>query len=568
MTADRPGVGGRASPPAADADHVPAAVPGIGARLVRVGGGRGARLASQLESSLSVRCLRRFVAVNGRDRALVLGGQAFTTIIPLLIVVAASASQHGPTTLADRLAVRFHVTGTSADAIRELFERPPGATGTVTIAGSLVLLLSLLSLTRSLQRLYEATWNLPSAGVRGTLNGVTALGLLLTSLLVLSLLTGLLREAPAGSVWAFLMRIAGYTAVWLLLQRLLLSRRIPVRRLLPGAVFAGVGSVAMNLYSAVWMPRVIESNAERYGIIGITFAMLTWLIVVGFCVVVVAVIGFEMGGSADGGPRAAHPLQTSRADGLRRDTVRGRAPRRDFITDDFITDARGGAMSASVPYTPDPYPAETYPSNTVGRPEQPGGVDSAGKLAWWLALAASLFGLTVGIMMVAWPEATLKVVAVLFGAWLLVHGLVRIAQAITGRADEDGAQRAIMAVVGVFYVAVGIVALRNLLASLAVIVTLIGLMWLIGGIVEVVSAFGGPGGGFRWWRIVLGALSIIAAVVVLVWPDLSLITLVYVTGAWFIVMGLLQVAMVLWARRELHAAPGGDQVAPALMPGG
>jgi len=298
MTADRPAVGDPASPLDANADT--ASRPGLGERLIRFGGNRAARLASRAESSLPVRCLRRFVAINGRDRALVLGGQAFTTVIPLLIVVAAAASQKGPTALADRLAVRFHVTGASAQSIRTLFERPPGATGAITIAGSVVLLFSLLSLTRSLQRLYETAWQVPSAGVRGTLNGVTAVGWLLTSLLVLSLLTGLLRQAPAGTVWAFLLRVVGYTAVWLLLQRLLLSRRIAVRRLLPGAIVAGAGSVALNLYSAVWMPRVIETNAERYGIIGITFAMLTWLIVVGFCVVVVAVIGVEMGGAAEG----------------------------------------------------------------------------------------------------------------------------------------------------------------------------------------------------------------------------------------------------------------------------
>jgi uncharacterized membrane protein HdeD (DUF308 family) len=55
------------------------------------------------------------------------------------------------------------------------------------------------------------------------------------------------------------------------------------------------------------------------------------------------------------------------------------------------------------------------------------------------------------------------------------------------------------------------------------------------------------------WHVVLGGLSIVAALVVLVWPDLSLITLVYVTGAWLIITGLIQVAMVFWARRALTA---------------
>jgi membrane protein len=271
--------------------------PGLRERLASVGGERRAQLLLRAESSLPVRCLRRFAAISGRDRALVLGGQAFTTIIPLLIVVAAAASRQGPTALADRLANRFHVTGESAQAIRTLFERPPGATGTVTIAGLVVLVFSLMSLTRSLQRTYEAAWQLPATGMRGTLNGMTAIGLLISSLLVLSLLVGVLRQVPAGSALAFVLRIVSTTAVWLVLQRLLLSRRVAIRQLFPGSIVIGAGSAVLSFYTALWMPRLIENNSERYGIIGITFAMLTWLILVGFCLVAAAVISAELGGA-------------------------------------------------------------------------------------------------------------------------------------------------------------------------------------------------------------------------------------------------------------------------------
>jgi uncharacterized BrkB/YihY/UPF0761 family membrane protein len=277
------------------------------ARLVRAGAHRGAGLLARAEVSLPVRCLVRFRVINGRDRALVLGGQAFTTIIPLLIVLAAAAPRKDPTALADGLATRFRVTGASAEAIRALFERPPGATGAITLTGVAVLLFALLSLTRSLQRAYEAAWQLPAMGVRGTLNGVTGIGLLISSFLVLSLLVGLLRHVPAGSVLAFVLRVVTSTAVWLLLQSLLLSRRVPIRRLLAGSIVAGAGSAVLSVYSALWMPRLIESNAGRYGIIGVTFAMLTWLIVVGFAVVVVAVMSAELGGAARFGRQEASP---------------------------------------------------------------------------------------------------------------------------------------------------------------------------------------------------------------------------------------------------------------------
>ena len=207
-------------------------------------------------------------------------------------------------------------------------------------------------------------------------------------------------------------------------------------------------------------------------------------------------------------------------------------------------------MSASVPYPPDSYPADPFPADPVAATAGTGTLEPAERAAWWLALTAAVLGVVVGIVIMVWPEATLKVVAVLFGAWVLVHGVVRIVQAVTG-GGREGTERAILGAVGVFFVIAGVLALRNLLASLAVIVTVIGLMWLISGIVELLSAFTGPGGGLRWWRVALGALSIIAALIVLVWPELSLVTLVYITGAWLVVMGVIQVGMVIWARRAL-----------------
>ena len=270
---------------------------GRGRRLIRAGFEHGSGLVSRVETSLPVRCFLRFGAINGRDRTLVLGGQAFTAIIPLLIVFSALGSQKDSTAVADRLAARFHVSGSSADAIRILFERPPGATGTITITGLVVLAFALLSLTRSLQRTYEAAWQMPAIGMRGTLNAVTGFALLISSLLVLSLLVGALRRAPAGDAVAFVLRVGANTAVWLLLQSLLLSRRVPIRRLVPGSLVVGIGSAVLSLYSALWMPRLIETNADRYGIIGITFAILTWLIVICFCLVVAAVISAEVGGA-------------------------------------------------------------------------------------------------------------------------------------------------------------------------------------------------------------------------------------------------------------------------------
>jgi membrane protein len=131
--------------------------------------------------------------------------------------------------------------------------------------------------------------------VRGTLNGVAALTLLLITIVLLALLAGLLRGVPAGSVATFVIRAGLTVLVWLVLQHLLLGGRVSWRLLLPGAVLAAIGQQSLSLFSALWMPHVIEQNAQRYGVIGVTFALLSWLTAVAILLVGAAVVSAELG---------------------------------------------------------------------------------------------------------------------------------------------------------------------------------------------------------------------------------------------------------------------------------
>ena len=70
--------------------------------------GRGAR---RLSDSFLVACLGRFVKINGRDRILSLSGQAFTAVVPAVIVVASVSSD--PNALGDRLIERLGLTGSA-----------------------------------------------------------------------------------------------------------------------------------------------------------------------------------------------------------------------------------------------------------------------------------------------------------------------------------------------------------------------------------------------------------------------------------------------------------------------
>ena len=256
-------------------------------------GGPVGRLAARVSASLVMGCVVRFFLIAGRDRVLVLGGQAFTAVIPLAIVVASVASDGNA--LASRLIARFHLTGSAADAVRTLFSRPPEATGTISLLGFVLVVYSVFSLTRYLQRTYEAAWGLPPAGIRGTLAGLTGMALLLTQVALLAVVGSLLGHVPGGTFLSVLLHVLAASVLWLQLQWLLLSRRVPRPMLVPGAIVAGIGQAVISVFSAVYMPHILGVDSQRYGVIGVTFGLLTWLIVIAASFVAAAVISAEVG---------------------------------------------------------------------------------------------------------------------------------------------------------------------------------------------------------------------------------------------------------------------------------
>ena len=72
---------------------------------------------------------------------------------------------------------------------------------------------------------------------------------------------------------------------------------------------AGAGQIVVSMSSALWMPQVVSTNTARYGLIGVTLALVTWLIVLAAAVVAGAVVSAELGSLS--GRRARSPVAAS-----------------------------------------------------------------------------------------------------------------------------------------------------------------------------------------------------------------------------------------------------------------
>jgi uncharacterized membrane protein HdeD (DUF308 family) len=133
-----------------------------------------------------------------------------------------------------------------------------------------------------------------------------------------------------------------------------------------------------------------------------------------------------------------------------------------------------------------------------------------------------------------------------------VAGLFRIVVAIAEREDAGGA-RWLMAVLGLVSVIVGVLFLRHTDQTVNTLAFLIGLFWIVGGIIEFFTAYADVGSPARVWRILMGVLAFAAGVVTLVVPSLTVTTLAVLMGIWLILYGILEIALSLLLRKLAHA---------------
>ncbi len=167
--------------------------------------------------------------------------------------------------------------------------------------------------------------------------------------------------------------------------------------------------------------------------------------------------------------------------------------------------------------------------------------------SWGWVLFFGIVTLALGILVVVHPKDTIYAFAFVLGIWLFVAGLFRIVVAIADH-DDPGGARWFMAVLGLLSVIIGILFLRHTEETVTTLAFLIGLFWVVGGIIEFFTAYGDYGSPARGWRIGMGVLAFAAGVVTLVWPHLTVNVLAVIMGIWLILYGILEIALSLQLR--------------------
>ncbi len=141
----------------------------------------------------------------------------------------------------------------------------------------------------------------------------------------------------------------------------------------------------------------------------------------------------------------------------------------------------------------------------------------------------------------------------LFGIQLVVAGLFQFVAAFGG-SDLAGGTRVLNAVLGLLAFVVGLYAIRHVLVSVVALALLLGIFWVVNGFVEIFGALAHRENPHRGWAGFIGALSIVAGIVVLAYPGISLVTLAVVLGVWLIIYGVMEIGLAFRVRSALGRA--------------
>jgi uncharacterized BrkB/YihY/UPF0761 family membrane protein len=258
-----------------------------------------------------LRALRDIRDLELFDRAMTLAAQAFTSILPVLIVASslrASLNPEADALFAENLSLDDHTAELVKQSIPQAIE---GVTLTQVI-GAMLLIIAATAFARALERCFRRIWKTPKAPIRFAWRWVVAIVAILIGFVLVVMTRYVVRGTGALSALEFIIEAAIWSALWWFASWIVINRSVSLRALLPGSVLAGLGFAGATVVGRVYLPRAFASSVDQFGILGLAFSYIGWLFVL-MSVLLVAVttgrvIHLTLVGqlwSRSGGPAAA-----------------------------------------------------------------------------------------------------------------------------------------------------------------------------------------------------------------------------------------------------------------------
>jgi len=218
-------------------------------------------------------------------------GMLFAAILllcffPFIIVANALAGQTAVTGLVRHLGLNQQ----AAKDVSGLFASSSSTSNAVTGTAWLFFILGGIAAATAVQDLYERSFGLESRGMKDILRRIVWLAVTVGGT-ALADVAGPWFHSWGGPVVLAIVGLGALTIYWWFTTWFLLGGRESWRATFPSAVATGLFWVGMEVvFSFIFSSTVISDN-QKYGPIGIVFALMSWLIAIGVVIILGAVVG-------------------------------------------------------------------------------------------------------------------------------------------------------------------------------------------------------------------------------------------------------------------------------------
>lgn len=172
---------------------------------------------------------------------------------------------------------------------------------------------------------------------------------------------------------------------------------------------------------------------------------------------------------------------------------------------------------------------------------------------WWAVLIRGIAAVVFGIIAFLTPVTAVIVLALVFGAYLLVDGAFAIIAAIAGATHHE--RWGLLILEGIADIVLGVIALA--LPGLMVLwaIWLLAAWAIVTGVLELISAFRLHRAHGNWLLGLTGVISIVWGVLLLVWPTVGAVVLTIWLGIYAVIFGISLIALSFRLRAQNMAQP-------------
>lgn len=172
---------------------------------------------------------------------------------------------------------------------------------------------------------------------------------------------------------------------------------------------------------------------------------------------------------------------------------------------------------------------------------------------WWAIALRGGFAVGFGLLTFLLPEITIATLVILFAAYMLADGVFAIVAGV--KAAQRHERWGSLVLEGVANILAGVVAILWPAITVLVFVYLVAFWSVVSGILMIMAAVKLTGAHGRWWMAVAGALSVGFGLILALTPIAGAVVLTIWLGAYAVVFGVMLLVASFRLRAMRDATP-------------